>query len=67
MRRTLSRCGWILLLALPAAGRAETAWLDAEVRAQEARWAAQQGQTASPAARKPSSPAPDGTASIRCW
>ena len=51
MRRILSRCGWILLLALPAAGRAETAWLDAEVRAQEARWAAQQGQTASPEAR----------------
>jgi len=48
-----------VLLALPAAGRAETAWLDAEVRAQEARWAAQQRQTASPPARP--RPARDGS------
>lgn len=37
-----------VLLALPAAGRAETAWLDAEVQAQEARWAAQQGHSPAP-------------------
>ncbi|MCC8999422.1 MAG: transglycosylase SLT domain-containing protein [Candidatus Contendobacter sp.] len=35
-----------LLLAAPASGWAEGSWLDAEVRAQEARWAAQQGRTA---------------------
>lgn len=46
MGRTLICCGWALLLALPVSGRAETAWLDAEVRAQEARWAAQQGKRA---------------------
>lgn len=48
MRRTLSGCGWLLLLALPAAGRAETAWLAAEAQAQEARWAAQQGHSPAP-------------------
>lgn len=35
-----------LLLAAPASGWAEGSWLDAEVRAQEARWIAQQGRTA---------------------
>jgi len=35
-----------LLLAVPASGWAEASWLDAEVRAQEARWAAQRGRTA---------------------
>ena len=35
-----------LLLAAPASGWAEGSWLDAEVRAQEARWTAQQGQRA---------------------
>lgn len=45
-----------VLLALPAAGRAETAWLDAEVQAQEARWAAQRGQTAASAPIPPFSP-----------
>jgi soluble lytic murein transglycosylase-like protein len=38
---------WLALLLLaPASGWAETSWLDAEVRAQEARWAAQRGRTA---------------------
>ena len=46
MRRTTRGYGLALLLALPAGVRAETSWLDAEVRAQEARWAAQQGRTA---------------------
>ena len=36
-----------LLLAAPASGGAEGSWLDAEVRAQEARWAAQRNRTAS--------------------
>lgn len=35
-----------LLLALPAGAGATVSWLDAEVRAQEARWAAQQGKMA---------------------
>jgi soluble lytic murein transglycosylase-like protein len=35
-----------LLLAVPASAWAEASWLDAEVRAQEARWAAQRGRTA---------------------
>ena len=50
--RLLYVSGLALLLTTPAAGRAETAWLDAEVRAQEARWAAQQGHSPSlPSAR----------------
>lgn len=40
--------GLALLLTTPAAGRAEAAWLAAEVRAQEARWAAQQGHSPAP-------------------
>ena len=35
-----------LLLLAPASAGAEASWLDAEVRAQEARWAAQRGRTA---------------------
>ena len=35
-----------LLLVTPTSGWAEGSWLDAEVRAQEARWAAQQGRIA---------------------
>ena len=39
-----------LLLAAPSSGWAEGSWLDAEVRAQEARWTAQQGRTVGTAA-----------------
>ena len=37
MRRTTRNCGLALLLALPMGAGAEVSWLDAEVRAQEAR------------------------------
>jgi len=38
---------WLALLLLaPASGWAEGSWLDAEIRAQAARWAAHQGRTA---------------------
>ena len=45
MPRAMLPYGLALLLATPLGGRAETSWLDAEVRAQEARWAARQGRT----------------------
>lgn len=48
MNRISIRCGWLLLLALPGDGRAETSWLGAEVRAQEARWAARRGRADAP-------------------
>ena len=38
--------GLAVLLAVPAIGWTEHSWLDAEVQAQEARWAAQQGHRA---------------------
>ena len=53
--------GWALLLAMPMCAGAESSWLDAEVRAQEARWAAQRDRTAS---LSPVGTAPPGT-SIR--
>ncbi len=46
MRRTTQGYGLALLLALPMCAGAEVSWLDAEVRAQEARWAARQGRSA---------------------
>ena len=46
MRRTTTGYGLALLLALPVGAGAEASWLDAEVRAQEARWAAQRGRSA---------------------
>ena len=46
MRRTATGYGLALLLALPVGAGAEVSWLDAEVRAQEARWAAQQDRSA---------------------
>ena len=54
MQRVLCHSGLALWLALPVAGRADISWLAAEVQAQEARWAAQQGQPRSqPTARRP--------------
>lgn len=69
MNRTLIRCGWLLLLAAPPGASAETSWLEAEVRAQEARWAARRGRAAplAPAGIAPGTAAParDGEARTR--
>lgn len=46
MRRRWYGGGLAVLLAVPAIGWTEHSWLDAEVQAQEARWAAQQGHRA---------------------
>jgi soluble lytic murein transglycosylase-like protein len=50
-----------LLLALPASGQAEVSWLAAEVRAQEARWAAQRDRAAGAVER----PAPTRGEAVR--
>ncbi len=46
MRRRWYGGGLAVLLAVPTMGWTEHSWLDAEVQAQEARWAAQQGHRA---------------------
>ena len=69
MRRTTTGYGLALLLALPVGAGAEVSWLDAEVRAQEARWAAQRDRSAppgiSPADAAPTRNGPAPTARTR--
>ena len=69
MRRTTQGYGLALLLALPMCAGAEVSWLDAEVRAQEARWAAQRGRSAplgiSPTDAAPTRNGPAPTARTR--
>lgn len=48
MRPAIQHYGWALLLAVPLNALAEGSWLAAEIRAQEARWAAQRDDRTAP-------------------